>query len=213
MEVQALTQSASLNTPAPLMLAGKESKYALQASLVERTLKDKPGSGQDRVSLDFKDLYKGLSVTAREIVDKINELLSEKLPNGVQSLKPEDTTPEATADRIVKGATAFFATYAKQNPQLEGEELVTSFMEQIRSGVQRGYDDAFATLKSLGAFDFEGVQSGVEQTKILIEEKLAAFESAKRKELGASQVQNASGQIAETELLAQAGVAVKVSAA
>ena len=141
--------------------------------------------GRDDTSeTGINSVFKGLSITAQNVVDKINELLKAKLPNGVQSLKPEDVTPEATATKIVTGVTSLFEGYAKSHPELSGEELLTSFMDKVRSGVQQGYDDAVQTLEGLGAFEFDGVRDGVEETRGLIEEKLQAFESAKRKEMG-----------------------------
>src|SRR2546423_1800378 len=53
----------------------------------------------------FQGLYDSLSLTGKQIVDKINEQLKISLPNGVQSLNPADVTPQATADRIVTGVT------------------------------------------------------------------------------------------------------------
>lgn len=138
----------------------------------------------DRVSVSNFDLPKSLLIKGQKIVEQLNELLKADLPGGLQSLKPEEVTPEATADRIVKQTTAFFDAYAEQNPELEGEELLNKFMDAVRSGVQKGYDEAYNILDGLGAFDFEGVRDGVEMTKALIESKLDAFESAKRKELG-----------------------------
>lgn len=154
-------------------------KLELNAVVIEKTL-----SGADSVDFSGSELYKGLTGTAKSIVDKINELLKAKLPNGVQSLNPEEVTAEATADRIVKGATGLFEVYAKQNPDLEGEELLASFIDKVQSGITKGYDDAYSTLEGLGAFAFEGVREGVEKTKVLIEAKLKEFEASKRKELG-----------------------------
>ena len=159
------------------------------------------------VGLNFQDLYKGLSIGAQQIIDKLNELLKAKLPNGIQSLKPEDVTPEATAENIVRGSTSFFDTYAKQHPELEGEDLIASFMKEVRSGVKSGYDSAASTLQDLGAFEFDGVKSGIEKTMSLVEQKLQAFEQAKRKELGLDAAGTAQTQT-QDELLKQAGAAV-----
>lgn len=135
---------------------------------------------------NFQELYKALSVTGKEIVDKINEQLKISLPEGVQSLKPEDVTPEKTADRIVSGVTALFDIYAKQKSNLSGDELVDSFISEVQRGVGEGYSDAFKFLEGIGAFKVEGVQAGIEKTRSLIDEKLSAFATQKKKDLGTS---------------------------
>ena len=142
---------------------------------------------EDQVDVSFGTLDKNLTITAQQIVEKLNELLKPVLPDGIASLKPEDTTPEATAERIVRGATAFFDVYAKQNPGLQGDELLNKFMQTIRGGIDAGYSDAYKTLEGLGAFQFEGVESGIQETKRLIEEKLQAYEAQKREDLGLGQ--------------------------
>ena len=138
----------------------------------------------DSSSVNFQDLYKSLTITAKEIVDKINEKLSASLPDGVQSLKPEDVTPEATADRIVKGVVGLYSIYAKQNKGLEGEDLLISFIDTVKSGIDAGYSDAIGILENLGAFHYDGVREGLAKTRSLIDEKLAKFETEKRSELG-----------------------------
>jgi hypothetical protein len=170
-------------------------------------------TSEDQVDVGIDDLSKALSVKADKIISKLNELLKSKLPDGIQSLKPEDTTPEATADRIVQGATAFFDVFAKQNPDLSPEELLTKFMDTIRGGIQSGYDDASKTLEDLGAFEFDGVKSGIEKTKELIEKKLQAFETQKRKDLGLdSQLAQDVASNTSSEILKQAGGSIHVVA-
>lgn len=168
-------------------------------------------SATDSIDLNFQDLYKSLSITSKQIVDKLNEYLKADLPDGVQSLKPEDVTPEATADRIVSGATAFFDVFAKQNSDLSGEELLNKFLETIKAGISKGYDDATGILQDLGAFDVEGVKDGVEKTKSLIDEKLKAYEAQKRVELGIDKAPEVVAQQTQSAILAQAGaLSIKV---
>lgn len=171
-------------------------------------------AASDQGGVGLRDLYKSLSVTAQEVVDKINTALKSSLPNGVQSLKPEEVTPEATADKIVQGATSFFDIFAKQNPDLQGEDLINKFMETIKGGIQTGYDQASQILDDAGAFQFDGVKGGIEKTKGLIEEKLKAWEAHKRKELGLDGGLDASAETAaltKNSILAQAGVAALAS--
>lgn len=178
----------------------QNSKYSSDALIVEKTL-----SNRDAVDINFQDKYKTLNVTAQEIVKKLNEMLAAKLPDGIESLKQEDYTADATSTRIVQGATAFFGVYAEQHPELSQEEQLDKFMETIKSGIQKGYDEAFNTLKGLGAFDLDGIQGGVEQTKILIDQKLEAFYQAKRKELGLESKDTQVQEATSTEVLKQAG--------
>lgn len=167
---------------------------------------------QDPIEINFEDLYKSLSVTGQKIIDKLNELLKKDLPDGIQSLSPEETSAQATADRIVQGSTAFFDIFAKQNPNLEGEELLNKFMETIKGGIKQGYDDAVGILEDLGAFEFSGVKESIEETKNLIEAGLQKFESLKRQELGLEPlVKDQVSASVGTEILKQAGSKISPS--
>lgn len=138
----------------------------------------------DSVSVGMKEVYKSLTVLADKVLAKLEEILKKDLPDGIASLKPEEHTPEATSQRIVDGTTALLAVYAKQHPELQGEELISSFMETIRGGIKTGYEDAMGILGSIGALDIGGVQAGIEETMKLVEEKLLAFEDQWRKDNG-----------------------------
>jgi len=122
-------------------------------------------------------------LTAQEIIRRINEAIKDKLPQGVEGLSPEEATPKATSDRIVSGVTAFFDTFARQHKDLQGDDLVDAFIGTVKSGVQKGYDDAYSILDGIGAFKVNGVKDGVEQTKILVDSKLDSFAVQKKKEL------------------------------
>jgi len=155
----------------------------LDASLGTRISEEAKAREPGSQNGDLRNLYGSLSLTGKEIVDKIIEQLRIELPEGVQSLKPEDVTPEATASRIVTGVTAFFDQYAKQNKGLEGDALVESFLTQVQTGVDRGYGEAVKILEAIGAFEVDGVKSGIESTRFLIDEKLSAFATTKKQEL------------------------------
>ena len=177
-----LVQPTDPGTLSPAVSVNRSAKYCSDAAVLDGL--SASIAKNDKVDVSFEELYKSLSLTAKKVIDKLNELLESSLPGGIQSLKAEEWTPEATAERIVTQVTALFSIYAKQNPDLEGEELLNGFMDTIRSGVGQGYGDAFEILESLGAFEFDGVQSGVERTKELIDEKLALYEAKMREQLG-----------------------------
>ena len=141
----------------------------------------------DPVGVDLSQVYKSLTILGDTIVQKLNELLKKDLPDGIGSLKPEEHTPEATAQRIVDGSTALFQVFAKQNKGLEGEDLLDTFMSTIRGGIKQGYGEASGILGDLGALDIDGVKSGIEETMRLVEEKLKAFEDNYRKSLKPAQ--------------------------
>ena len=138
----------------------------------------------DKVSVSMKEVYKSLTVLSQKVLDRLQEILGDQLPEGLESLRPEDHTPERTAQNIVDGATALMGVYARQHPELEGEELLTAFMKTIRGGIDTGYGQAESILGDIGAFDIDGVKSGIDQTKKLVEEKLKAFEDNYRTKNG-----------------------------
>ena len=149
--------------------------------VIQSTLSSGNALRSDSVDVSVDSLYKSLTITSQQILDKINKLLP--TPITVET----DTsafTPEATADNIVKGIAPSFDRFKTANPDLGDEELVTEFFKRAQAGVDSGYNDAYETLKGFGAFDVGGVEDGVKKTKSLIDEKLKAFENAKRKELG-----------------------------
>jgi hypothetical protein len=129
-----------------------------------------------------------LNLTGQEIVDKLNEILKDKLPEGIEGLDPSEVTPEKTANRIADGAIALFPVYKAQNPNLSEEELLDGFMKTIRGGIKQGYEEATVILEGLGAFNFEGVKEGIEKTMKLVEEKLQRFQSEVKTSFAAKEV-------------------------
>ncbi len=171
-------------------------------------------SAGDSSTAAIDSLPKGLSLNAQEIVSKLNELLKKQLPDGIESLKPEEVTPEATADRIVSQVGSLFDAFAKQHPDLEDEELIGKFMKLARQGVEDGYGQAFDILDNLGAFSFDGVKSGIEQTKVLLDDKLGKLEQSLRQRLGLDPVstEESVAQSTQSEILKQTGASIKVVA-
>ncbi len=138
-------------------------------------LGERPGSS-DAVSVDLSDVYKGLTVLGRKVVSKLDEILAESGAGPVSSLDPSEHTPEKTADRIVGGVLGMIEAYARQNPELEDEEMLNQFMGEVRKGIKQGYEEAVGILEAIGAFEIGGVKEGIEETMRLVEEKLQAFE-------------------------------------
>lgn len=138
----------------------------------------------DRSDASMKEIYKSLTAVAEEVLRKLEKVLGKDLPGGISSLVPEEHTPEKTSQRIVDGVTALLPVFAKQNPDLEGAELLNKFMETIRGGIDQGYTEAMGILGDIGALDFEGVESGIAETMRLVDEKLKAFGDNYLKKIG-----------------------------
>lgn len=130
---------------------------------------------EDKVDIGMDKIYKSLTVLADKVVAKLNELLKDEVPQGVASLKAENHTAQATAERIFQGVASLFSAFERQNPKLKGEELMKKFMEIAKSGIKEGYEDAMKILKGIGAFEFEGVEDGIQETMKLLDEKLSKF--------------------------------------
>ena len=205
--------AAQSSSQAPISASVPQSKlaYSYQSLVIGSTA----ASNDDAVSVSTLNGVQPLPLTAQEIVDRINDRLKLALPDGVQSLNPEEQTPEATSARIVSQITSLFDAYAKQNSNLSDEEVVSSFMEKVRAGVEQGYGDAYDFLESLGAFSIDGVKDGIEKTKALIGEKLQKFEDTTREALGLPKgggaVQNSTQNSVSGGLLGQAGSGISSS--
>lgn len=101
-----------------------------------------------------------LKMTYQAAIDKLNEALTPQLGENAiseEALKKQGGmdywTPENTAGRIVNGATAFLPAFQKANPDLEGEALMTKFMDVVGGGLQQGFDEAQGILSDLKVFD------------------------------------------------------------
>lgn len=192
--------STSPNKPIETVLTDQ-----IKKSAQESKKPTSPSAGvlasKDKVDVGMGQLYKSLTVLADNILAKLDEMLKNELPEGIVSLKPEEHTPEATAQRIADGSTALLSVFAKKHPELEGRELLEKFMAEIRSGIKRGYNEAAAILGDLGAFQFKGVKEGIEETMKLVEEKLLVFEHdyLEKHGLNSEQTQESKGEDAKEQ--------------
>ena len=85
-----------------------------------------------------------------------------------------DTSPEATADRIVSFATQFFAIHQEQNRGLSFDEQLNSFMDIIGGAIDQGFDEAKDILSGLKVLEGD-IADGVDKTYSLVQEGLQAF--------------------------------------
>ncbi len=86
----------------------------------------------------------------------------------------EDTSPQATADRIVAFATNFYQQYREQNKDLSDEDAMTKFMDIIGGGIDKGFTEARDVLD--GMSELQGkVKDDIDSTYELIQKGLQSF--------------------------------------
>jgi tRNA splicing ligase len=136
-------------------------------------------SNNDSLSLLYKTALEGINA---ELEPVMGENAAQKIyDSGI------DTSPEATADRIVAFATGFYSRYKELNPGKSEEETLDSFMQIIGGGIEKGFSDAKDILKGLKVYEGE-VESGVDKTYGLVMQGLNSFRE-KMLELAANTAQ------------------------
>lgn len=123
----------------------------------------------------------------RAAIESINETLAPEFgPDAIGRAAGQDFSPQAVADRIVNLSTAFFDSYAKQHPGEDPEKLASNFVDLIRGGFEKGFNEARNILEGLQVFS-GSVKDGVMETYSLVNQgydrfladKLAALQPEK----------------------------------
>ena len=128
------------------------------------------------VSLSAKD--NPLALTLRAIIDELNTVLEPDLGADAIDAAAEsglDVSPEATAERIVNLSTAFFSSFQDSNPDETGDEVLTHFLDVIRSGIDQGFAEARTILEGLAVLE-GSIASNIDLTYELVQEKLDTFQ-------------------------------------
>lgn len=115
----------------------------------------------------------------RSAIERINELLAPTLgPEAIQGKLNEDNSPEATAQRILTLSTGFFDAYARQRPNDDPEQVAKDFVNLIRGGFERGFNEAKEILQGLQVFSGD-IESGVMKTYELVQQGYDDFLAGK----------------------------------
>ncbi|WP_166840024.1 DUF5610 domain-containing protein [Rheinheimera pleomorphica] len=118
-----------------------------------------------------------LSLLYKTALDAINAELEPVMgENAAQKIYDSgiDTSPEATADRILAFATGFYSRYKELTPDKTEAENLTAFLDLITPGIEKGFADAKDILKSLKVYEGE-VETGVDSTYSLVMQGLDSF--------------------------------------
>lgn len=123
-------------------------------------------SNNDSLALLYKAAIEGINAELEPVMGE----------NAAQKIYDEgiDTSPQATADRIVAFATAFYSRYKELNPAETEQQTLDNFMALITPGVEKGFADAKDILTNLKVYEGE-LESAVDSTFELVKKGLAVF--------------------------------------
>ena len=179
------------------------SRYEANSNPVEDTTK-KPSASElseankrqlnqtildNQLSLSLQSDDKAMNLLYRAISDAVEKRLAAQSPAGQnqdssteataetglnKTYNNEDTSPQATADRIVGFATNFYQAFREQNPELNDEDGLEQFMQEIGKGIDQGFADARDILTGLKKLEGK-VATDIDETYSLIQQGLQEF--------------------------------------
>ncbi|MCF4009313.1 DUF5610 domain-containing protein [Rheinheimera sp. UJ63] len=156
----------------------KQSKQQQNAAILAASEKVALQSNNNILSLLYKTALEGINDALEPTLGKN---ASKKIyESGI------DTSPEATAERIVSFATSLFNIYKQQKPSEDSLKQLDDFMGTIGKGIEQGFSDAKAILTGLKVFEGD-VEKGVASTYDMVLKGLQNF----REKLMASYEQQA----------------------
>ena len=121
-------------------------------------------SSQDAQKIVLERAYERLRSTVMEAREALG------IPEGAII----DTSPEATAGRIVDFALGFFDRYAKNNGLEDNEEGRRIFANFIGNAIMKGIDEARGILNAMSALNPE-ISGNIDKTSSIIAARLENF--------------------------------------
>ena len=116
-----------------------------------------------------------LNVILERAFAKLQEVVTQaRTELGLPEDAVVDTSPEATADRILEFALSQFDAYHENHPELSEDEARQQFADFIGGAIEQGIQEASDILTALSALTPE-VDSLIETIRSIIQEGLAAF--------------------------------------
>ena len=160
--LQIATKSDVQNKPSASVR--EQNQKAQNSAIMESQLNVSMQSGNEPLALLYKTAIEAIN---EQLAPELGEKAAQKAyDSGL------DVSPEATAERIVKGATGFFTAYQEAHPELDSESAMTQFMSVIRGGIDKGFEEAKGILESLKVLEgeiaitidmtYEHVQTGLQ---------------------------------------------------
>ena len=142
-----------------------------------RSASEKRLSQRDELNVQILEASASVSLKAgdqaqalifRSAIDRINEYLAPSLgADAIQGKLSEDNSAEATARRIVSCSTAFYDSFATQHAEDDPQQVATNFIDLMRSGFEKGFNEAKDILKELQVFGAD-IESDIMKTFELV---------------------------------------------
>ena len=168
--VRDLAQADDKKTNGPMGQKVSEMAHAkkeMNAAILQSAVDVNINAGNDSLSLVLKAALDGINNALEESTGEEYSLQA-AYDSGI------DVSPEATASRIASLSTAFFGQYQESHPELELEEALTSFVDIISGGIDKGFGEAREILDGLGVLGGD-IADNIDKTYELVQEGLAAF--------------------------------------
>lgn len=141
----------------------------------------------NQLSLSLQSDNKAMNLLYRAISDAVEKRMAGQAPQNAndsteaaaetglnKTYSNEDTSPQATADRIVSFATNFYQAFREQNPELNDADGLEQFMQEIGKGIDQGFADARDILTGLKKLEGK-VADDIDETYNLIQQGLQDF--------------------------------------
>ena len=170
--VKAYSQTSSDNKTAAKTASemSAENKQQLNRTILESQL-----------SISVKSDNKSMTLLYRSLTDAISGKMAEDSAAtketgapGEPKYQDEDTSPKATAERIVAFATRFYEAYQKNHPELQGEDALNGFLDLMKGAIDKGFGDARKMLDGMQQLQGK-VATDIDDTYGLVQSGLEDF--------------------------------------
>lgn len=150
-----------------------EARSQLNASIITASFEIAIESHNEPLALLYKTAITG-----------INELLKPQFgENALHNAMSQDNTAAGTAGRIVSLSTGFYEAFKKQHPGEDEAAVLKNFMATIRSGFERGYQEASDILQGMNVLGGD-IAAAIGKTYELVQQGYADFEAAQSALIG-----------------------------
>lgn len=178
--------AAEQNRPATAAEMSRANKQELNQSILQSQLDISLKSENKSLGLLYRTVLSAVGKSLKNDGEKppLPEQAADRATEARNKDKPgvgnnpysqtEDTSPQATADRIVAFATNFYQQYREQNKDLTDEDAMTKFMDIIGGGIDKGFTEARDVLDGMGELQGK-VKEDIDSTYELIQKGLQSF--------------------------------------